>query len=1088
MQRCLRFSFQHRFCPSASPILHRDRSPAWRIVALVTLGFVFTLSSAVHAQDEAGSDESPAATLSPTDGTEFMPILEGLQYRSIGPYRGGRSAACAGVPGKPMLYYFGAAGGGVWKTEDGGSNWTNISDGYFGGSIGSVAVAPSNANILYVGGGEVTIRGNVSHGNGMWKSIDGGKTWKHIGLEDSHCIPRLQIDPENPDIVYAAVLGHLYGPNQQRGVFKSTDGGESWKRVLFVSDEAGAVDLAMDPSNSRTLYASTWKVSRTPYSLESGGEGSGLWKSEDAGETWTEISRNSGLPKGTLGIIGVDVSPVNTDRIWAIIEAEDGGVFRSDNGGESWRKVNDERKLRQRAWYYTRIYASTQDADEVYVVNVGFHRSTDGGETYSSIRTPHGDHHDLWIAPEDSERMIVADDGGGQVTFDGGENWSTYYNQPTSQFYRVTTDNHVPYRIYGAQQDNSTVRIFHRTGTGRISESDWESTAGGESGHIAPDPTNPDIVYGGSYGGFLTRLDHSTGEVRNIHVWPDNPMGSGAGANKYRFQWNFPIFFSPHDSTTLYTAANVLFKTNDEGQSWQQISPDLTRNAPKRLGSSGGPITKDNTSVEYYCTIFAALESPHEAGVLWVGSDDGLVHLSQDGGESWNDVTPPELPEWTQINSLEPHPTEAGGLYLAATSYKSDDFKPYLYKTMDYGKSWELIVDGIDRKHFTRVVRADPGRAGLLYAGTESGMYVSFDDGASWKPFQLNLPIVPITDLAIRDDDLIVATQGRSFWMLDDLTILHQLDKENMEKSLHVFEPKPTIRFRGRSGRGSSNPSGQDLPFGASAFFYLEEALDDGEMASIEFKDSDGELITRYSTKPDRKKNERPLTVEPGLNRISWDMRYPPAESFDGLVMWSGSTRGPSAIPGEYTMTVKVSDVEESVTVDLQSDPRSAATQEDFELQLEFLLETRDKLSETHRAIKTIRDVRDQIQGFVARMPQSDSGEDDDDAAGPIKEKTKAIIQNLTDIEETLYQTKNRSSQDPLNFPIRLNDKLAGVASVAATGNFRPTAQARAVRAELIAKIDEQLEAYRKIISEDVPELNQMILESQIPTIVVEDE
>ncbi|MEM8735721.1 MAG: glycosyl hydrolase, partial [Planctomycetota bacterium] len=503
---------------------------------------------------------------------------------------------------------------------------------------------------------------------------------------------------------------------------------------------------------------------------------------------------------------------------------------------------------------------------------------------------------------------------------------------------------------------------------------------------------------------------------------------------------------------------------------------------------SGGPITQDNTGVEYYCTIFAALESPHEAGVLWVGSDDGLVHLSKDGGENWADITPPELPEWTQINSLEAHPTEPGGLYLAATSYKSDDFKPYLYKTLDYGESWELIVDGIDRKHFTRVIRADPGRAGLLYAGTESGMYVSFDDGASWKPFQLNLPVVPITDLAIRDDDLIVATQGRSFWLLDDLTILHQLDQENIEKPLHVFHSKPTVRFRGRSGRGSSNPSGQDLPFGASAFFYLEEELEDGESASIEFKDSDGELITRYSTKPDRKKSERTLSVESGLNRISWDMRYPPAESFDGIVMWSGSTRGPSAIPGKYTMTVKVGDVEESTTIELKPDPRSAATQEDFELQLAFLLETRDKLSETHRAIKTIRDVRAQINQFVSRMPKGSDSEDEEVANGPIKEKTKEVIESLTEIEETLYQTKNRSSQDPLNFPIRLNDKLAGVASVASTGNFRPTAQAHAVRAELVAKIDEQLELFRKVIAEDVPELNQMILESQIPTIVVEDE
>ncbi len=1056
-------------------------------------------TSLVMAADEQPSDTQDSAGQGHVDGKEFLPVLEGLQYRSIGPYRGGRSAACTGVSGKPMLYYFGAAGGGLWKTEDGGSNWDCISDGYFGGSIGSVAVAPSNPNTIYVGGGEVTIRGNVSHGSGMWKSIDAGKTWKHIGLDDSHCIPRLRVDPNDPNTVYAAVLGHLYGPNQQRGVFKSTDGGESWKRVLFVSDEVGAVDLVMDPSNSRTLFASTWRALRTPYSLESGGPGSGLWKSTDAGETWTEISSAPGLPTGTLGIIGVTVSPVDASRVWAIIEAQDGGVFRSENGGETWAKMNDERKLRQRAWYYTRIYAGTENVDEVYVVNVGLHRSTDGGKTYTSIPTPHGDHHDLWIAPEDSSRMIVADDGGGQVTFDKGENWSTYYNQPTAQFYRVTTDDHFPYRIYGAQQDNSTVRIAHRTGSGRITESDWESTAGGESGHIAPDPRNPDIVYGGSYGGFLTRLNHATGESRNIHVWPDNPMGSGAGANKYRFQWNFPIFFSPHDSNTLYTAANVLFKTTDEGQSWTRVSPDLTRNSPKRLKSSGGPITQDNTSVEYYCTIFAAIESPHEAGVLWAGSDDGLLHISRDAGENWSNVTPPEMPEWAQINSIEAHPTEPGGLYVAATRYKSDDFKPYLFKTKDYGQSWEQITTGIDSKHFTRVVRADPNRDGLLYAGTEAGMYVSFNDGGHWHPFQLNLPIVPITDLAIKHDDLIVATQGRSFWILDDLTILHQLAAEHLEADFFVFEPTPSIKIRGRGGRGAANASGADLPAGATVYFHLSDALKKDDSASLEFRDQAGNLIRRFATKPDRKSNELPLKLDQGLNRFVWDMRYPPAESFDGLVMWSGSVRGPQAIPGTYKATLTISDNSQSVDVVIEPDPRSSATPEDHQLQLAFLLEVRDKLSETHQAIKQIRDLRSQIGSYTDRLKKQQSNEPDEredpqpsdesstqSGSAAILALAKEISASLTEVEETLYQTKNRSSQDPLNFPIRLNDKLSGVASVASTGSFRPTAQALAVRAELVAKIDEQLDKLQAIVQNKVPELNKLIRENEIPAIFVD--
>ncbi|GAB5406135.1 MAG: hypothetical protein Aurels2KO_43660 [Aureliella sp.] len=1061
-------------------------------VGIASLLLFGTCAFTSAAEKPATGDSQPGFA----SGDEFLPILDGLEYRSIGPYRGGRSAACTGVPGKPMLYYFGAAGGGVWKTEDGGSNWNCISDGYFGGSIGAIAVAPSNPNTIYVGGGEVTIRGNVSHGSGMWKSIDAGKTWTHIGLDDSHCIPRLRVDPNDSDIVYAAVLGHLYGPNQQRGVFKSTDGGETWRRVLFVSDEAGAVDLVMDPSNPRTLFASTWRVKRTPYSLESGGQGSGLWKSEDAGETWTEISSNPGLPGGTLGIIGITVSPVDSARMWAIIEAENGGVFASRNGGETWSKVNDERKLRQRAWYYTRIYASTENVDEVYVVNVGLHRSTDGGRTYSSIRTPHGDHHDLWIAPEDSTRMIVADDGGGQVTFDGGVNWSTYYNQPTAQFYRVTTDNHFPYRIYGAQQDNSTVRISHRTGSGRITESDWESTAGGESGHIAPDPRNPDIVYGGSYGGFLTRLDHSTGESRNIHVWPDNPMGSGAGANKYRFQWNFPIFFSPHDPGVLYTAANVLFKTTDEGQSWTQVSPDLTRNAPKRLGSSGGPITQDNTSVEYYCTIFAALESPHEQGVLWAGSDDGLLHISRDAGENWENVTPPDMPEWAQINSIEAHPTNPGGLYVAATCYKSDDFKPYLFKTDDYGKSWDSITKGIDSKHFTRVVRADPGRPGLLYAGTEAGMYVSFNDGSLWHPFQLNLPIVPITDLAIKDDDLIVATQGRSFWILDDLSILHQLNDDAVESDLYVFKPATTIKMRGRGGRGAANASGRDLPSGATVHFNIGEPLKKGQTASLEFSDSDGNLVRRFATKPDRKASELPLEIKEGLNRFNWDMQYPPAESFDGLVMWSGSVRGPRAIPGEYTATLTVGDASQTVSVEILADPRSSATAEDHRLQFEFLIEVRDKLSETHLAINQIRDLRSQIEAYASRLTEQTADSDADDAAkkdaedapngaSEIRDLAKEVVGELTAIEETLYQTKNRSSQDPLNFPIRLNDKLSGVGSVAATGSFRPTAQALAVRAELVEKIDAELAKLAELVESKIPELNRLIRENEIPAIFV---
>ncbi|HSR68978.1 MAG TPA: glycosyl hydrolase [Acidobacteriota bacterium] len=1042
-------------------------------------------------------------------------FYKAMRYRGIGPFRGGRSAAVTGVPGKPMLYYFGSTGGGVWRTQDGGSTWANISDGYFGGSIGAVAVSEWDHNVIYVGGGEKTVRGNVSPGTGMYKSVDAGKTWTAIGLEDSRHIPRIRIHPRNPDLVYAAVMGHLHGPNEQRGVYRSKDGGQNWERVLFANEHAGAVDLVMDPNNPRVLYASTWRILRTPYSLESGGQGSGLWKSTDGGDNWTEITRNEGLPEGTVGIIGVAVSPVDSNRVWAIIEADDGGVFRSEDAGETWSKINEERKLRQRAWYYTRIYAGTQDVDEVYVLNVRFWRSQDGGRTYDSISTPHGDHHDLWIAPEDPDRMVIGDDGGAQVSFNRGGDWSTYYNQPTAQFYRVTTDNAFPYRIYGAQQDNSTVRIRHRSEGGAIDEDDWEPTAGGESGHIAPHPDNPDIVYGGSYGGLLIRVNHETGERRNVNAWPDNPMGHGAADLEHRFQWNFPIFFSPHDSGILYTASQVLFKTTDEGQSWQAISPDLTRNDKSKQGPSGGPITKDNTSVEYYATIFAALESPHEAGVLWTGSDDGLVHVSRDGGQNWSNVTPPDLPEWTMINSMEPHPTDPGGLYLAGTRYKLDDFTPYLYKTGDYGQSWTRIDNGIPRDHFTRVVRADPGRPGLLYAGTEFGIYVSFDDGANWKSFQLNLPHVPITDLAIKNDDLIVATQGRSFWVMDDLTTLHQLDDAVVQSDMHLFTPRHSYKMGGRFSFGPPPTAGENAPSGVVVRFYLkdapgddedqegddsddedsdmEEMSDDGSEANggddesdmdedgpevkLEFLESDGDVIQTYSSKA-KERDQRLPDLQDGLNEFVWNTRYADAEDFQGLIMWAGSVRGPQAPPGQYQVRLTVDGQSQTRDFEILPDPRSSATPQDFQEQFDFLIEVRDKVSETHQAIKRIRQIRGQINGVTGRL-------DDGEEYKSIHDKAKSILKDIKAVEEALYQTKNKARQDPLNYPIRLNNKLAALSGVVSTGDYPPTDQAVAVKNQLVQAIDAELAKLKAVVDNDLPEFNNLVKQADVPAVVL---
>lgn len=1031
------------------------------------IGMVLGLT--IHCPGLSRADEKPSVD---------DPMLSGLRYRLVGPFRGGRSAAVTGVPGKPQLFYFGSTGGGVWRTTDGGSSWENISDGFFGGSIGAVAVSESDPNVIFVGGGEKTVRGNVSHGDGIWKSTDAGKTWKHVGLGDTRHIPRVRIHPKNPDTVYVAALGHLYGPNKERGVFRSTDGGTTWKQVLFVNDEVGAVDLVLDPNNPRIIYASTWRVKRTPYSLESGGPGSGLWKSTDSGDTWKEISKNQGLPKGTLGIIGITVSPVNSDRVWAIVEAEEGGVFRSDNAGNSWTKVNDDRNLRQRAWYYTRIYAGPKNIDDVFVVNVSLHKSSDGGRSFTTtLRTPHGDHHDLWIDPNEPTRMIVGDDGGAQVTIDAGASWTTYHNQPTAQFYRVTTDNAFPYRIYGAQQDNSTVRIRSRSDSGSISERDWEPTAGGESGHIAVNPKDPDIVYGGSYGNYLIRINHRTREVRNINVWPDNPLGHGAADLKYRFQWNFPIFFSPHDEKTLYTAGNVLFKTTDEGQSWTAISPDLTRNDKSKLGPSGGPITKDNTSVEYYCTIFAALESPHEKGVLWCGSDDGLLHLSRDGGRNWSKVTPPELPEWSMINSLEAHPTEKGGLYVAATRYKLDDFRPYLYRTTDYGKTWTKIVNGIKDDHFTRVVRADPKRPGLLYAGTERGMYISFDDGMNWKRFQLNLPIVPITDLALKDNDLIVATQGRSFWVLDDLTLLHQLKPEMASESLRLFKPRAALRLPGGGfdpeGGRPSRTDGQNPPSGAQLRFFVKESPAKEIKSSLQILDANGHVVRQFKSDADSPSGK--FELKAGMNRFNWDMRYADAEGFQGLVLW-GSLTGPKAAPGAYRARLKVGDREQTVDFDLKPDPRVNVSQSDYEEQLKFLLGVRDKVTEIHRGIKTIRDVREQLTNLGKRVKDQTE----------IADAAKAIDKQLTSVEEALHRTKAKSSQDVLNFPIRLNNKLVSVAGTVGAGDNRPTDQAEHVRKELTEQADSELAKLKRILNEDVPKFNELLEKKKVPGVLVD--
>ncbi len=1020
------------------------------------------------------------------DPETFPADIRALEWREIGPYRGGRSAAVTGLASDRETYYMGTTGGGVWKTTNGGSTWSNVSDGYFGGSVGAVAVSDWDPNVVYAGLGEKTVRGNVSPGDGIWRSNDAGDTWDKLGLEETQHISRIRIHPKNPDHVYVAAMGHLFGENDERGVFRSMDGGRTWENILFVNSATGAVDLAMDPTNPRILYASFWRVKRTPYSLESGGEGSGLYKSKDGGDSWELLSDKEGFPTGPLGIIGITVSPSNNQNLYAIVEAEEGGVLRSSDGGETWALVSEDRNLRQRAWYYSRIYADPADEDSVYVLNVRFHHSKDGGRSFGEIWTPHGDNHDLWIDPNDPKRMIQSNDGGGNVSYDGGETWSVQSNQPTAQMYRVSTDNDFPYRLLGGQQDNSAVRIRSRSAMGSsITRRDWEPTAGGESGHIVAKPDDPDIVVGGSYGGYLTVVNHKTGAERAIDVWPDNPMGWGAAELKYRFQWNFPIAFSVHDPDVLYVAADALFKSEDMGATWEVMSPDLTRNDKSRMGPSGGPITKDNTGVEYYGTIFALAESPHEEGVIWAGSDDGLVHLTRDGGDNWEDVTPSGLPEWAQVNSLEIDPFDPAGAYLAATRYKSDDFAPYLYHTDNWGRSWRKITRGIPDTHFTRALRADPDREGLLYAGTEFGIYVSFDDGRSWRSLQLNLPLVSVTDLAIKNRQLIAATQGRGYWILDDLAVLHQHDADG--NVLRLYTPEPALLMTAGGGRSDEPGSAGTNPYPGVTFYYsLPDNLADDADVQLEVLDGDDALWT-WTREPgsddddeDVGRNAPPRTdvlpAEAGLNKHSWNLETPGFERFDDLILWIDARSGPSIPPGSYCARLTVDNEVRETRFDVVADPRTTLSPADYEARYAFAIETRDLVSRIHAGIRRIRSLKAQLERAQGRV------DEESEAASSVQ----ATLDTLTAIEETLYQTKNESRQDPLNFPIRLNNKLSYVLLLASQSEAAPTASMIAVRDELASGIEAELAKLDQVFADDVPALNRAL--ADLDLIAVEDE
>ena len=1032
-------------------------------------------------------------------------LYNSIEYRLIGPFRGGRAGTAVGVLNNPNLYYMGTAGGGVWKTQDAGSTWEPISDGYFGGSIGAIAVSESDPNIIYVGEGEQTLRGNVSSGHGMWKSTDAGETWHYIGLPKSEHISRIRIHPDNPEIVYVGVIGNLWKPNPERGLYKTNDGGMTWEKILYVSDKAGIGDLILDPNNSRIIYATTWQMKRNGYRMDSGGPDSKIFRSYDSGKTWEDISEFNGLPSFPWGIVGVAISPVNSKRIWVMVEADNGGLFRSDDGGNNWEKVNSNRALRQRAWYYTRIYADTQNEDKVFVLNVSYGVSTDGGKTFTLKNAPHGDHHDLWIDPSNNMRMVIADDGGAQVSNDGGENWSTYFNQPTAQFYRVSTDNSFPYRIYGAQQDNSTVRIKHRSSGSSITERDWEPSAGGESAHLAPDPKNNEIVFGGTYKGYMMMQDHSNGQIRSVNIWPDNPAGSGAEVMKYRFNWNFPVMFSPNNPNKLYAGSNYLHLSENSGQTWKTISPDLTRNIPETIKSSGGPITQDNTGAEYYANIFAIAESELEEGVIWVGSDDGLIHITKDGGETWENITPPKKlsPKLNMINSIDPSPFKKGKAYIAATSYKFGDYTPYLYKTEDYGKTWSLITDGINSNYYTRVIRSDKKREGLLYAGTEWGMYISFDDGNSWSKFQLNLPITSIRDLAVKDNDLVVATHGRSFWIIDDLTPLHQLNDNNHDDDAILFKPDLSYRMAQSGGWNRPNNllSGQNHPNGVIINYYIKN-LQEGDYIRIDIENKDGSVIRTFTNNQDKyskiENNEtnkmvgNPVLSNPndidnalssdnlvslspksGGNRLIWDMRYPGFKSFEGMVLYSSPNVGPKVAPGKYNIKMTYNDQILQKEFEIVKDPRVKISQADYQDQLEFLINVRDEVSRANQKIIDIRNIKNNMI-FILEKTRNNV---------ELQEMINKYLTDISEIENNIHMTKNQSRQDPLNYGIRINNRIAFLLADSQRGDYPPTDQSKEFFIQIKEELDTEILKLDALIDKHSQKIENYLKENKIELI-----
>ncbi len=1103
-----------------------------RILLVLSLAALLVGQASVPVIAE---DKPPDASASawPPHQPPTPEAFKPLKYRSIGPAAGGRVSRACGVPGDPLVYYMATASGGVWKTTDAGLTWKPIFDDQPTSSIGSIAVAPSDANVVYVGGGEANIRGNVAAGNGIYKSTDAGKTWKHVWKQEGQ-IGTMIVHPKNPDIAFAAVLGHAFGPNPERGVYRTKDGGKTWERVLAKDPDTGASDVCFDPSNPNILFAGMWPARRKPWEMTSGGPGGGLYVSRDGGDTWkqlgppergtrssergaedpqlrapsSELRAGEGLPPGPYGKINLAVAPSDPRRVYAMIEAEKGGLYRSDDGGDKWEYVNGNRYLRIRPWYFNVITVDPQNPDVIYALNLRLFKSIDGGKTFQQVKgTHHVDHHDLWIDPQNPKRMIDSNDGGVDISTNGGATWHAPM-LPISQFYHINCDNRVPYHVSGTMQDLGTASgPSNSLSKDGIRLADWHGVGGGETGYTMPDPADPNVVYAGEYGGYLSRYDHRTRQARNVAIYPVNPSGHGAEDWKYRFQWTAPVLISPHDPKTVYHAGNVLFRTTDAGHTWKPISPDLTRNDKAKQKWSGGPITGDNTTAEYYCTIFAIAESPKEKGVLWAGSDDGLVHVSRDGGQKWDNVTKniPNLPEWGTVVCIEASRFDAGAAYVVVDAHRLDNMRPYLWKTTDYGQTWETLTAKLPQDIYLHIVREDPKKKDHLYVGTERGVIFSPNDGATWNGLRLNLPTIAVHDLVVKDNDLVVGTNGRSIWILDDLTPIRHWTAV-MGKEAHLFPVLPVHRYRYHSGiyGVEERDAGKNPPEGALIHYYLSKKPK--SPVTIEILDADGKLVKKLTSEPEPEEDDDPagpekkpepkhLRTEPGIHRANWDLRYKGAEPIKKAKTDGGNAKdGPLVSPGTYTVKLTVDGQSQMTAVEVKLDPRQAILAAlggtgmrrgdeellaDLDAQLKFALQVRDDITRLSRRVHQLRAIRQQLVSRNDLLKDVAKAE-------PLVKASKALIEKVDALEGKFHNPKAVVSYDILAFPggAKLYSQITQLYGWLLDSDGPPTQGAREVYADQAAelrKLEAELDA---LLAEDLAKLNEQAKELEVPGIL----